>query len=78
MIGIIGGSGLYKLEGFEVIDKIKVRPPFGEPSSSVVDVSSLNVVLVANKNEVILETLRNIKAVLHPHPWTLKSSLQTS
>jgi len=34
MIGIIGGSGLYKLEGFEVIDKIKVRTPFGEPSSS--------------------------------------------
>jgi len=28
-----------------------------------VDVSSLNVVLVANKNEVILEALRNIRAV---------------
>ena len=39
MIGVIGGSGLYKLEGFEVIDKIKVRTPFGEPSSPVVVVN---------------------------------------
>jgi len=37
-----------------------------------VDVSSLNVVLVANKNEVILETLRNIKAVSFASSYVLK------
>lgn len=36
MIGIIGGSGLYKLGIFEVINRIKERTPFGDPSSEVV------------------------------------------
>lgn len=31
-IGIIGGSGLYKIDGLEVIKQVKVRTPFGEPS----------------------------------------------
>ncbi len=31
-IGIIGGSGLYKIEGLEIIKQLKVRTPFGEPS----------------------------------------------
>ncbi|MFN7065581.1 MAG: S-methyl-5'-thioadenosine phosphorylase [Aquificaceae bacterium] len=36
MIGVIGGSGLYKLEAFEVIEKVTVRTPFGEASSPIV------------------------------------------
>ena len=31
-IGIIGGSGLYKIEGMEVIRKVTVKTPFGKPS----------------------------------------------
>jgi 5'-methylthioadenosine phosphorylase len=31
-IGIIGGSGLYKIEGMKVIKQLKVKTPFGEPS----------------------------------------------
>ncbi|MGU9958015.1 MAG: S-methyl-5'-thioinosine phosphorylase [Arenicellales bacterium WSBS_2016_MAG_OTU3] len=31
-IGILGGSGLAKLEGFEVLHKEVVRTPYGEPS----------------------------------------------
>jgi len=31
-IGIIGGSGLYKIEGLEVVKQLKVKTPFGEPS----------------------------------------------
>jgi 5'-methylthioadenosine phosphorylase len=31
-IGIIGGSGLYKIEGLETIRQLKVKTPFGEPS----------------------------------------------
>lgn len=37
-----------------------------------IDVSSLNVVLVANKNEVILEALRNIRAVSFVSSQVLK------
>ena len=32
IIGIIGGSGLYKIEGLEIIKQLKVKTPFGEPS----------------------------------------------
>ncbi len=31
-LGIIGGSGLYQIEGVENIKKIKVKTPLGEPS----------------------------------------------
>ena len=31
-IGVIGGSGLYELEGLTDIEEIKVETPFGEPS----------------------------------------------
>ncbi|MDP2044060.1 MAG: S-methyl-5'-thioadenosine phosphorylase [Candidatus Omnitrophota bacterium] len=31
-IGIIGGSGLYKIEGMQVIKQLRVRTPFGDPS----------------------------------------------
>jgi 5'-methylthioadenosine phosphorylase len=35
-IGIIGGSGLYDLEGFEGRDEISVETPFGPPSDQIV------------------------------------------
>ncbi len=35
-IGIIGGSGLYELEGFEKSDERMVATPFGEPSDALV------------------------------------------
>jgi len=33
-VGILGGTGLYKIEGIEVVDEVKVVTPFGEPSDS--------------------------------------------
>jgi len=36
IIGIIGGSGLYAMQGFEIIEEKKVSTPFGEPSDKVV------------------------------------------
>ncbi|MCS6957542.1 MAG: S-methyl-5'-thioadenosine phosphorylase [Aquificaceae bacterium] len=36
MIGIIGGSGLYELEGFEILQRVRLGTPFGEPSSQIV------------------------------------------
>jgi len=32
VIGIIGGSGLYKIEGMQVIKRVSVKTPFGDPS----------------------------------------------
>lgn len=45
-IGIIGGSGLYRMEGLEVIDEMEVPTPFGDPSDKYV-ISNLDGVRVA-------------------------------
>lgn len=34
-IGIIGGSGLYEMEGLSDVQEIKVETPFGDPSDSI-------------------------------------------
>ena len=34
-IGIIGGSGLYEMEGLEKTEEVPVETPFGEPSDSI-------------------------------------------
>jgi 5'-methylthioadenosine phosphorylase len=34
-IGIIGGTGVYGVEGMKVIDTIKVKTPWGRPSDSI-------------------------------------------
>lgn len=35
-IGVIGGSGLYEMEGFDVLEKREVLTPFGDPSDVLV------------------------------------------
>ena len=35
-IGVIGGSGLYEIEGFEGVEEIAVSTPFGDPSDKIV------------------------------------------
>jgi 5'-methylthioadenosine phosphorylase len=35
-IGVIGGSGLYKIEGIDVKEEIVVSTPFGEPSDKII------------------------------------------
>jgi 5'-methylthioadenosine phosphorylase len=35
-IGIIGGSGIYELEGLSDVKEIKVKTPFGDPSDAVI------------------------------------------
>jgi 5'-methylthioadenosine phosphorylase len=35
MIGVIGGSGLYDIQGLEKTQEITISTPFGEPSSTV-------------------------------------------
>lgn len=35
-IGIIGGSGLYKMEALEAVEEIEITTPFGNPSDSFI------------------------------------------
>ena len=44
-IGIIGGSGLYKMEALENLEEVKIETPFGSPSDALM-VGTLNNVQV--------------------------------
>jgi 5'-methylthioadenosine phosphorylase len=35
-VGVIGGSGLYEMEGLRSVQEIRVRTPFGSPSDAIV------------------------------------------
>jgi 5'-methylthioadenosine phosphorylase len=35
-IGVIGGSGIYEMEGLTGIEEVRVKTPFGDPSDSIV------------------------------------------
>ncbi|MEH6457992.1 MAG: MTAP family purine nucleoside phosphorylase [Cocleimonas sp.] len=37
MLGVIGGSGLYALEGLEVINEHDIETPFGKPSAPIIE-----------------------------------------
>lgn len=45
-IGIIGGSGIYEMEGFSQVEEMVVSTPFGEPSDAYI-VGDLNGIRVA-------------------------------
>ena len=45
-VGVIGGSGLYKMEGLTGIERVSVRTPFGDPSDDLI-VGTLDGVKVA-------------------------------
>jgi len=36
VIGVIGGSGLYEMEGFSDVEEIRIETPFGEPSDAFI------------------------------------------
>ncbi|MFQ5586645.1 MAG: S-methyl-5'-thioadenosine phosphorylase [Thermodesulfobacteriota bacterium] len=36
VVGVIGGSGLYEIEGLRGVKEVKVRTPFGSPSDSYI------------------------------------------
>ncbi|MBH0190893.1 MAG: S-methyl-5'-thioadenosine phosphorylase [Nitrospira sp.] len=35
-VGVIGGSGLYEMEGLQSVREIRVRTPFGSPSDAII------------------------------------------
>ena len=36
VLGIIGGSGLYQMEGLSVKEKVSIETPYGSPSDEIV------------------------------------------
>ena len=36
MVGVIGGSGLYEMEGLEAVQTVSLKTPFGDPSDSFI------------------------------------------
>ena len=45
-IGVIGGSGLYKMTGLENVREVKVETPFGDPSDEII-ISEIDNIAVA-------------------------------
>jgi 5'-methylthioadenosine phosphorylase len=52
-IGIIGGSGLYKMEGMTGVEKVKVDTPFGKPSDAIIlgDLEGVRVAFLPRHGE---------------------------
>lgn len=65
-IGIIGGSGLYKIDGLSKIKRIKVKTPFGAPSDEFITgkLEGTEVVFLPRhgKNHTILPSEINYRA----------------
>jgi len=36
VVGVIGGSGLYEIQGFESVEEVRLATPFGDPSDAYV------------------------------------------
>lgn len=68
-VGVIGGSGLYQLEGIENVTSLKVDTPFGNPSDELI-IGTINGTKVAflprhGKGHRIMPTEINVKANIY-------------
>jgi len=68
-IGIIGGSGFYKIDGIKNVKEVKVKTPFGNPSSEYVTgvLEGVDVVFLArhDKGHRILPSEINYRANIY-------------
>lgn len=68
-IGIIGGSGLYNLEGISNVEEIEINTPFGKPSDRLIKgrIENKDVVFLARhgKGHRILPSEINFKANIY-------------
>ena len=68
-IGVIGGSGLYKIEGIKIIEEKKIDTPFGEPSDkfTIGELSGKEVVFLPrhNKDHNVSPTHVNYRANIY-------------
>jgi 5'-methylthioadenosine phosphorylase len=68
-IGIVGGSGLYQMEGLTDVEEVSLNTPFGSPSDSyrVGTLEGKRVAFLArhNRNHTILPSELNFRANIH-------------
>jgi 5'-methylthioadenosine phosphorylase len=68
-IGIIGGSGLYQMEGLSEVEEVALDTPFGPPSDSyrIGTLEGRRVAFLArhNRNHTILPSELNFRANIH-------------
>ena len=68
-IGIIGGSGLYQMDGLTQVEEVEVETPFGKPSDAyrVGTLEGRRVVFLArhNRNHSILPSELNFRANIY-------------
>jgi 5'-methylthioadenosine phosphorylase len=68
-IGIIGGSGLYQMDGLSQIEEIEIETPFGKPSDSyrTGTLEGKRVVFLArhNRNHTIMPSELNFRANIY-------------
>jgi len=52
-VGVIGGSGLYKMEGMARVEAVKLSTPFGEPSDAIIlgDLEGVRVAFLPRHGE---------------------------
>lgn len=66
ILGVIGGSGLYEMEGFSVREEVRVETPFGAPSDALIigDLESVPTAFLARhgRGHRILPTEINFRA----------------
>lgn len=69
MLGIIGGSGLYKMQDLKIIKEERVKTPFGEPSDNFIlgELEGKDVVFLPRhgRHHTILPTEINFKANIY-------------
>lgn len=68
-IGIIGGSGLYKMDAFQNVQEVKISTPFGDPSDQII-VGQLEGAMVAflarhGRNHHLLPSELPFRANIH-------------
>lgn len=68
IIGIIGGSGLYQIEGLNVKEEKKIKTPFGNPSDSYV-LGELNGI------EIAFLARHNRKHTIPPHQINYRANI---
>src|SRR5712664_1013653 len=66
-IGVIGGSGLYSMDGLEDTREIRVKTPFGEPSDAIVvgTLEGKRVAFLARHGHGILPSEINFRANIY-------------
>ena len=65
-LGIIGGSGLYKMEGFEKTKWKKVKTSWGNPSDEILIASYMEKKYVLFRD--ILEDIKSVQPILILEP----------